>query len=428
MPAITRDPLPDSTLAFLRDGYEFIPKRARRFDTDIFRTRLLLRKTICVTGHEAATLFYDESRFRRQGAAPTRLKKTLFGEGGVQGLDGERHRARKAMFMSLMTAAAIEELVALFRERWREALTRWQAREEIVLFPEVERVICRAVCAWAGVPLAEDEVDDRTGQISAMIDGSGAVGWRHWKGRRARKRAERWLMDVIGRVRSGDLEAPPDRALRVVSLYEDPEGGRLDARIAAVEVLNVLRPVVAIAYYIAFLAHALHEHPAARRSLEEPGSNEEEDAARERFVQEVRRLYPFFPLVAAVTREPFDWRGYRLPGGVRVMLDLYGTSRDPKVWDDPDSFRPERFVGHPIGAFEMVPQGGGDHYQNHRCAGEWITIAVMKEALRLLTREMTYRLPQQDLSIDLSRFPAIPRSRILLRDVAERRPGAAQSM
>lgn len=96
------------------------------------------------------------------------------------------------------------------------------------------------------------------------------------------------------------------------------------------------------------------------------------------------------------------------------MLDLYGTSRDPGVWDAPDSFRPERFIDHPIGAFEMVPQGGGDHFENHRCAGEWITIALMKEALRLLTREMRYRMPEQDLSIDLSRFPAIPRSRIVL--------------
>lgn len=73
LPPIPRDPLPDSTLAFLRDGYEFIPKRAHRLGTDMFRTRLLLRKAICLTGHEAAELFYDTSRFRREGAAPGRL-------------------------------------------------------------------------------------------------------------------------------------------------------------------------------------------------------------------------------------------------------------------------------------------------------------------------------------------------------------------
>ena len=62
------------------------------------------------------------------------------------------------------------------------------------------------------------------------------------------------------------------------------------------------------------------------------------------------------------------------------------------------------------GACNFIPQGGGDHYEHHRCAGEWITIELMKRAATLLTAAMDYRVPRQNLAISLSRLPACPKS------------------
>lgn len=70
----------------------------------------MLRKAICMTGPEAAELFYDTSRFMRRGATPGRIQKTLFGQGGVQSLDGDAHRRRKQLFMWLMAAERIGQL------------------------------------------------------------------------------------------------------------------------------------------------------------------------------------------------------------------------------------------------------------------------------------------------------------------------------
>ena len=403
----------DSTLPLLREGYPFILNRVRRRGVPVFRTRLLLRPAICLSGAEAAELFYSHAAFSRVGAAPGRIQKTLFGQGGVQGLDGEEHRCRKHMFMALMGSERLDDLEARFTAEWRRAQEDWAARGRVVLFPAAERILCRAVCGWAGVPLPEEEVEQRTEQLSAMIEGSGAVGPRHWRGRRARSRAERWARELVERARAGELDPPERSALAVVALHTDPEEQRLDPDVAAVELLNVLRPTVAVARYIAFLAHALHRYPEHAAELEDA-----DDAARERFVHEVRRLYPFFPFAAAVLREPVTWNGYHLPEGPRVLLDLYGTNRDGSVWEDPDRFDPGRFRDRQISPFTLIPQGGGDHSTDHRCPGEWITIRLMKQSLRLLTAEMGYRLaPDQDLAIDLTRIPAIPESRVVLEDV-----------
>ncbi len=84
--------------------------RAGRVGSDAFETRVLLKETTCLKGPEAAALFYDPERFKREGAMPSPIRKTLLGEGGVQGLGGEAHRYRKQVFMDLMAPARVRAL------------------------------------------------------------------------------------------------------------------------------------------------------------------------------------------------------------------------------------------------------------------------------------------------------------------------------
>jgi fatty-acid peroxygenase len=78
---------------------------------------------------------------------------------------------------------------------------------------------------------------------------------------------------------------------------------------------------------------------------------------------------------------------------------------------------PERFHHWNESSFNFIPQGGGDYDTGHRCAGEGITIELMKTIVRLLTTAMRYDVPEQDLRIDLSRLPTIPRSRLLISNI-----------
>jgi fatty-acid peroxygenase len=404
----------DSTVALLRDGYRFISRRCDRYGGDVFRTRLLLEPTICMRGAAAAEVFYDTDRFTRAGAAPDRLVKTLFGEGGVQALDGEAHRVRKQLFLSLMTPDGIERFVELADEQWRAAATRWEAQDRVVLFDEAMRLLTRSVCTWAGVPLAESEVDLRVADFAAMIDAAGGVGYRYVRGRIARERGNRWAERLIDDVRAGRVKAVDGTAMARVVDHRDADGSLLDRREAAVELLNVLRPTVAIARYIMFAAMALHRDPASAVHLrDDPDDVRFLDA----FVLEVRRDYPFFPFVAARVRRDFHWRGHRFDQGMRVLLDLHGTNHHAALWSDPQRFAPERFFDREPTPFDLIPQGGGDHLRNHRCAGEWLTNAVLRHATRFLTSRIRYEVPSQDLTIRLSRVPAVPRSRFVISHV-----------
>ncbi|MGC4070427.1 MAG: cytochrome P450 [Polyangiaceae bacterium] len=340
------------------------------------------------------------------------MQKTLTGEGGVQGLDGLEHKQRKAIFMRLMSEPRIQNLVSMASAEWQSAIYRWQQRDRVVFHDAVQEILCRTICLWAGVPLPEAEVHERTVTLVDMFDGAGALGPRHWAARRARKEAERWITGLVDRVRAGELATNADTALHAFSLARDADGNLLDPRIAAVEILNILRPTVAISVYVTFSALALHEHPEYQERLRR-GDPELLDA----FVQEVRRFYPFFPFMVAKVKESFEWNGILFPQGRRTMLDIYGTNHDARLFENPYRFRPERFCGKAIDPYGFIPQGGGGYHEHHRCAGEWLTLALMRVSVETLVRDVIYRVPTQDLRVDLSRIPALPHSHFVIEHV-----------
>ncbi|CCH54691.1 cypC [Fibrisoma limi BUZ 3] len=401
-----------SALGLAREGFPFIYNRCRRFQSDLFEISVPFLKVVCISGPEAAQIFYDPERFARRGAIPKRIQRTLFGENGVQTLDDAAHRRRKEMFMSVMTPENSQRLSDLLHDHWRACIKKWEKQDEVVLFDELQALLCRVACAWAGVPLVENESQRRGHQLWQLVDAFGAVGPRHLRGRWARSQTEDWMRSIILAIREGRIQAPEGTSAYTMAFYPDFDGAPMDAQIAAVELLNIVRPIVAISTYIVFAALALHEHPEYRERLQAGDEKE-----RERFTHEVRRYYPFAPFLGAKVRSAFDWRGYHFPKGAMVLMDVYGTNRDPDAWKRPMEFWPDRFKEWDGSAYNFIPQGGGDYYKNHRCAGEWVTIETVKIALDYLTKHMQYDVPPQDLGFKLSRMPTYPRSGFVVRQV-----------
>lgn len=413
----------DKSLSLLLEGYEFIGKRCTKYRSDIFKTRLLGEEVICISGEEAAKIFYDNRNFTRKGAAPKRVLKTLFGEQGVQSLDGNAHKHRKAMFMSIMTPYNLKRLEKITVDQWETAVKNWERKissgkqsffhtGNMILFDEVQKIMCKIACEWAGVPLSNGEAAKRACDLGKLVDGFGGAGLRYYEGKCARKRTEAWIADILLRIRHENLAEPKNTAAYIIARHRNLRGKLLSTRTAAVELINIIRPIVAIATYITFGALALYERPDCRIKL---AKNENNYALM--FVQEVRRFYPFTPFVGARVRNDFVWNNCLFKKGTLVLLDVYGIDHDSRIWKKPYEFHPDRFLKWEGNAYGFIPQGGGDHYEGHRCPGEMVTIEIMKASLLYMTHRISYNVPKQNLTVDLGRIPALPKSRFIINQV-----------
>ncbi|HAN20445.1 MAG: cytochrome [Clostridiales bacterium GWF2_36_10] len=402
----------DNSLALMHEGYLFIKNRVDRHQSNFFQVKLFMQDVICMSGREAAALFYDTNRFQRYDAAPKRVQKTLLGLNAIQSMDGQAHIHRKNLFLSIMALPKQKQLAEIFIYEWQESIIKWESLNNVVLFNEVEYILFRAACRWAGVPFMESEVKQRAEDFGAMIDAFGGVGLRYWKGKKARTRAEKWIKEIIIDVRSGKIKTEQGSTLHEMTFYKDINGSQLDVQMAAIELINVLRPIVAIATYIVFSALALLEHPEYYKKLK---SNEENFL--DMFVQEVRRYYPFTPFIGAKVINDFDWNNCYFKKGTLVLLDAFGINHDSEIWEKPNEFSPERFRNWNGDLFNFIPQGGGDSAKGHRCPGEGITIELMKISLDFLVNKIEYKVPQQDFSYSLARIPTLPNNKFIINNV-----------
>ncbi|XP_065857389.1 iridoid oxidase-like [Euphorbia lathyris] len=81
-------------------------------------------------------------------------------------------------------------------------------------------------------------------------------------------------------------------------------------------------------------------------------------------IKEAMRLHPILPLlVPRKSLEESSFMGYFIPKDTQVFVNASAIGRDPEAWDDPLSFKPERFLGSNIQYrgqnFELLPFGSG---------------------------------------------------------------------
>ncbi|MFD0366465.1 cytochrome P450 [Streptomyces sp. NPDC127114] len=409
----------DRTLGLLLKGYGWLPGLRRDAPGDgPVATRLLGRPVRVLRGPDAVAFFYDERHARRSGALPGPVLDTLFGRGAVHTLDGAEHRVRKSLFLSLLTAPdAVEALARSAAEDFRERLVERDG-EEVTLFDEGALVLAGAVRDWAGLPGYDGAGTARLARdCVAMVDGFATAGPRHLRARRARARQEDLLAAEVERARAAPVPAgPPRTAFDAVVAHRDADGFPLAPATAAVELLNIARPTVAITWYLTFAAHAMCRRPDVRRRL----AADEPVGFATAFAHEVRRFYPFVPFVGALAPEGLVLDGERVPGGTLLLLDVYGRNHDPALWEEPYRFEPDRFLGRSPHTDALVPQGGGPR-DGHRCPGEDITVTVLAGLARELART-GFTVPEQDLRIPLNRIPTRPRDGLRIVVGSEREP------
>lgn len=111
-------------------------------------------------------------------------------------------------------------------------------------------------------------------------------------------------------------------------------------------------------------------------------------------IKETLRLHPVAPLLAPKeSNAEVMLQGYSIPSKTRVIVNAWAIARDPKSWDSPDEFLPQRFANNPIDFkgqnFQYIPFGAG----RRACPGISFAIPTMELALANLLYFFDWKMP-----------------------------------
>lgn len=136
-------------------------------------------------------------------------------------------------------------------------------------------------------------------------------------------------------------------------------------------------------------------------------------------IKESLRLHPTGPLlVPRESMEDTQIQGYEIPKKTRLLINVWAIGRDPKVWEAPEEFRPERFMGSPVDFkghdFQLIPFGAGRRV----CPGIQFAVPVIELALANLVHRFDWKLPDGmgEEGLDMIEAPGLTtRKRVSLR-------------
>lgn len=168
----------------------------------------------------------------------------------------------------------------------------------------------------------------------------------------ARRRLDGLILGEIQRRRRSG-ERGPD-ILSMLLDAQDEDGSRLSDQHVRDEVMTLLfAGHDTTTSTVSFLFHELSRTPQARERLR--AKLDDGDGELERVLDETLRLYPPAWIGPRRSIEPFELCGHRIPGDVPVNYCSWASHRLPDVWDEPDAFRPDRFL--PGGEVSRLPKG-----------------------------------------------------------------------
>ncbi|PSS30718.1 Cytochrome P450 81E8 like [Actinidia chinensis var. chinensis] len=115
-------------------------------------------------------------------------------------------------------------------------------------------------------------------------------------------------------------------------------------------------------------------------------------------ISETFRLCPAAPLlVPHMSSNDCTIGGFNVPRGTILLVNSWAIHRDPSVWDDPTSFKPERFDGGEVEGHKLMPFGMG----RRACPGAGLAQRVIGLTLGSLIQCFEWERVGEEL-VDLS--------------------------
>jgi cytochrome P450 len=375
-----------------------------------------------------------------------RAAKDSIGQGLLTS-DGDLHKRQRRLVQPAFHHNRISTYADTMVNYTSDMLNGWQNGQQIGILSEVMHLTMRIV----GKTLFDTDVTDDADSIGAAISvGIEATADRisrplqimdklptatNRKRRDALKVIDETIKNFIAE-RQASGEDKGDLLSMLLMAVDEQDGGQMTQKQVKDEAMTLfVAGHETTANALAWTFYLLGQYPEVEQKL----ADEIRDVLDgrqptladlrklpylEMIVKESMRLYPPAWTTSREAQEDFEVGGYTIPKGSTLMMSMYVIHHDPRFWDQPEAFLPERFSAaneENIPKYAYFPFGGGPRV----CIGN--QFAMMEAQLVLATILQRYHLslvpnqqiklnplvtlrPKPDIQMQISRRETVPQS------------------
>ncbi|KAL2239518.1 licodione synthase-like [Sesamum indicum] len=127
-------------------------------------------------------------------------------------------------------------------------------------------------------------------------------------------------------------------------------------------------------------------------------------------IKETFRLHPPIPMLSRKSVSDCVVDGYKIPGKSLLFVNLWSMGRNPKYWESPMVFRPERFLEKENCSidikgqnFELLPFGTG----RRGCPGMLLAIQEVISIIGTMVQCFDWKLPDGSGPVDMTERPGL---------------------
>jgi cytochrome P450 len=320
----------------------------------------------------------------------------IYGSGSMFVQEEPEHLRRRKLLTPPLHGAALSSYVPIMEDSARAAMHGWPVDRPFEMLKAARALTLDVIVK---VIFGVDDPDEvgRLGrpferllnlgvseQLTVRYALRHAGALRVWPARaRANREIDDVVMPLIARRRNDPRLSEQLDILALLMCARGDDGERLsDSEIRDDLITLMLAGHETTATTLAWIFDLLLHHPDALRRVQAEAESGEE-AFTTAVINETLRVRPPAPLTARVAAQPFAIGGYRIEAGTRIVVHIIAINRNPRIYDYPNEFRPERFLGSRPETYAWVPFGGGIK----RCLGASFSMRELTTVLHTLLRE-----------------------------------------
>ena len=397
---------------FNRDSLSFMEKLARDYG-DIVRTRFFYVPAYFLyhPDHIEQVLTTNSRNFIKPLSFRTPFFHRLVGNGLLTS-EGDFWRRQRRLAQPAFHRERISSYARIMVGDTEEMLATWRDGEIRDTHRDMMRLTMEVVTHTLFKADVSDDADKVARSLAVLVEPFGSQATLKWildnrlptpTNRRFHKEAaqlDEVIYRIIGQRRASGNQDQGDLLSMLLQAHDEDGSQMTDQQLRDEVITLFLAGQETTALTLTWAWYLLAQHPEAERKLREEldevlggRAPEAADVPQLKFTEmiakESMRLYPPAYVVGREAVEACEIGGYHVPPGMQVFMVPWVVHRDPRFFDEPTAFKPERWTPEFINnlpKFAYFPFGGGPRV----CIGN--TFAMMEIVLLLATIAQKFRL------------------------------------